>query len=81
LQRIAKALGGARFKEISDLMKAAFDLEKTAENHAEWIIKLLHYYYDPLYQKDLKHQSSQVLFEGSAKDIQDFISAKLPNSL
>ena len=76
LLRIAKALGGARFKEISDLMKAAFELEKTPENHAEWIKKLLHYYYDPLYQKDLKQQGTQVLFEGPAEEIHHFITSQ-----
>lgn len=75
LSRIAKRLGGVRFKEVEEELKLAFEKPKTVDNHSAWIQALLRYYYDPFYDKDLKRQSSQVLFEGNTQEIFEFISA------
>lgn len=76
LERIAKSLGGLRFKEVSEELKLAFEKEKTLSNHAGWIAALLRYYYDPLYLKDLKRQPGQILYEGSAAEIAAFVTDK-----
>ena len=77
LHRIAKGLGGLRFKEVHDLLKSAFEKETTVENHAAWISRLLHYYYDPMYERDIKRQTAQILYAGSASEIVGFINSKL----
>lgn len=76
LARIAKSLGGVRFKEVSEELKLAFEKEKTLDHHAGWITLLLRYYYDPLYLKDLKRQPGQILYEGSATEIAAFVADK-----
>ena len=74
LGRIARRLGGVRFKEVEIEMKIAFDRPTTIDNHAGWIRDLLRYYYDPFYERDLKRQSDQVIFEGTAYEILGFIA-------
>ena len=76
LHRIAQGLGGLRFKEILDLMKSAFENEITVENHSTWISRLLKYYYDPMYERDIKRQTGQILYEGSSSEIVGFINSK-----
>jgi len=77
LERIARGLGGLRLKEVQTLMKEAFEKEKTAHNHAEWIGQLLHYYYDPFYEKDMKRQPGKIIFEGSEAEVLDYVEASL----
>ena len=74
LNRIAKKLGGVRFKEVETELKLAFAKPKTIANHANWISALLRYYYDPFYERDLKRQASQILFQGSTDEIVEFIN-------
>lgn len=74
LNRIARRLGGVQFKDVGDELKKAFDKPKELINHAGWIQSLLNSYYDPCYQRDLKRQSDQIVFEGSANEILEFIS-------
>jgi len=76
LHRISKGLGGLRFKEVLELMKSAFEKETVVEHHSAWISRLLHYYYDPMYERDIKRQTGQILFEGSATEIIAFIHSK-----
>jgi tRNA 2-selenouridine synthase len=77
LERIARRLGGVRFKEVSDELKLAFEKPITVEAHAGWISALLRYYYDPFYERDLKRQQGQIVFEGSANEILEFINSSL----
>jgi hypothetical protein len=57
-------------------MKSAFEKETVVEHHSAWISRLLHYYYDPMYERDIKRQTGQILFEGSATEIIAFIHSK-----
>jgi tRNA 2-selenouridine synthase len=77
LERISKRLGGVRFKEVSDELKLAFEKPISIDAHAGWISALLRYYYDPFYERDLKRQQGQIVFEGSANEILEFISDSL----
>jgi tRNA 2-selenouridine synthase len=79
LSRIAKRLGGVRFKEVEEELKRAFERPKTVDSHSGWIQALLRYYYDPFYEKDLKRQPGQILFEGTTQEIVEFISANFPS--
>jgi tRNA 2-selenouridine synthase len=73
IKKISRNLGGLRFKEVQDLMMMAFEKEKTIENHAEWIMRLLHYYYDPFYMKDLNRQQGLIKFTGSEDALIEFL--------
>jgi len=73
MKKISRNLGGIRFKEVQDLIIKAFEKEKTIDNHAEWIQRLLHYYYDPFYMKDLNRQQGLIKFSGSEEAIMDFL--------
>jgi tRNA 2-selenouridine synthase len=77
LERISRRLGGVRFKEVSDELKLAFEKPMTVEAHAGWISALLRYYYDPFYERDLKRQKDQIVFEGTANEILEFVTARL----
>jgi len=73
LERIGRRLGGVRFKEVSEELKTAFEKPKTIDHHASWISALLRYYYDPFYERDIKRQASQIMFQGSAEEIVEFL--------
>jgi tRNA 2-selenouridine synthase len=67
LGRIRKRLGGERYRQVSDIMAAAFatgggsgDLAR----HGEWIALLLEQYYDPMYEYQLAQRGGEVLFRG-----------------
>jgi tRNA 2-selenouridine synthase len=77
LERIARRLGGVRFKEVTEELKLAFEKPKTIDSHAGWISALLRYYYDPFYERDIKRQASQIIFEGSTNEILEFITDSL----
>jgi tRNA 2-selenouridine synthase len=76
LERISRKLGGARFKEVAEELKIAFEKPKTIDSHAGWISALLRYYYDPFYERDIKRQASQIMFQGSADEIIQFLGHK-----
>jgi tRNA 2-selenouridine synthase len=62
---ISRKLGGARAKEVLELLESADD--------AAWIEKLLKYYYDPLYEAGLKRRAPEILFRGTGKDCLEFM--------
>nr|MBA2404389.1 hypothetical protein [Bdellovibrionales bacterium] len=77
LQRIAKKLGGDRYKEVSEELKSAFEKPKSLDHHAGWITALLRYYYDPFYERDIKKNAHQMIFSGTALEISEFINERL----
>ena len=74
--KISKRLGGVRYTEVECMIKKAIKSAPKPENHAEWISALLKSYYDPFYEKDLKRQSGQIIFEGTSEEILEFIKSK-----
>ena len=67
LMRIKRRLGDELHAEISQLMKDALtsdSLNNSAEIHREWISKLLHAYYDPMYEYQLEKKSHRIVFRG-----------------
>lgn len=77
LSRIERALGGVRYKEVSEALNKALISEKTLKNHQRWITLLLHYYYDPAYSRGIERQRNHIKFKGSASEVLDFINSNL----
>lgn len=75
LVRIAKSLGGLRYLEIEREMLNAFEKDNTLQNHENWIAKLLDYYYDPLYLRDIKRQNDLVIFQGPESEVLNYIES------
>jgi tRNA 2-selenouridine synthase len=76
--QISKRLGGLRAQEIiADLEACKKDyLESIGlEKNKIWIEKLLVWYYDPLYLKSLDIRKPAIEFEGSEKEITNYLLA------
>ncbi len=64
LERIAKRLGGALYKNIRQDLAQALCLEEPEQSaiyHRVWIEKILTEYYDPMYDHSLKERSGRIL--------------------
>lgn len=77
LSRIERALGGSRYKEVSEALKTALASEKKLKNHERWITLLLHYYYDPAYSRSIEKQREKIRFTGNSSEVLDFMKLNL----
>jgi tRNA 2-selenouridine synthase len=73
LERIKKSLGGVNYQLIKEEMVRAFKSGNELSYHQDWIGLLLKYYYDPLYFKDIKRQPGKIVFQGNARDIENYL--------
>lgn len=77
LSRIQKRLGGVRYKKLMQLLSRAI---VQARDHDNWeqfdeiAAILLLDYYDPLYAHAFKGRENQVVFEGNADDILEWLA-------
>jgi tRNA 2-selenouridine synthase len=70
LERITRRLGGVRKAEIENELRRGF----AQGDHAPWILRLLEWYYDPMYDYQLEGKRDRVVFRGTATDTQAFIA-------
>ncbi|MFK7914369.1 MAG: tRNA 2-selenouridine(34) synthase MnmH [Pseudomonadales bacterium] len=70
LQRIRKRLGGARTSTVIASLDQAFSNEV---EHLQWITQLLEWYYDPMYDFQLKKKAHRVVFSGEAPAVLNWI--------
>jgi tRNA 2-selenouridine synthase len=75
LQRISRKLGNKMCTEISLKLQRAFKQGKVLQHHEEWISLLLTHYYDPIYQKDYLRYQHQIIFQGNADEIYDYVQS------
>jgi tRNA 2-selenouridine synthase len=75
IERITKALGGARSLALLRMLDEAFKSEVVLARHRPWIEFLLVEYYDPRYQYGLKRDERPLLFEGDAKAVSDYLGS------
>jgi tRNA 2-selenouridine synthase len=73
LFRLEKKLGIKKIRALSEELRIAFESRDHESSHAGWIQTLLHEYYDPLYQKDLRLNQDKVIFKGNEKEVWEFI--------
>ncbi|GIL16503.1 MAG: tRNA 2-selenouridine synthase [Oligoflexia bacterium] len=80
LSNIQKRLGGLRYQEcLRDLQKSRQDYQEHREilSNKIWIEKLLHWYYDPLYNGSLEMRKPKILFRGTRAQVFDYLKSKL----
>jgi tRNA 2-selenouridine synthase len=77
LDRIRRRLGGARHQALRAVMERAVAVHRERGDtgrHAEWIERLLVDYYDPMYDYQIARNAGQVVFEGDAAAVRDFLA-------
>ena len=74
LDRIRKRLGGARHRQVGEALRAAF---RTGA-HERWIALLLAWYYDPMYDYQLKAKQARIVFRGERAAVAGFLAARSP---
>ena len=75
VDRIRTRLGGDRHKQLRDEMCLAFR-DHDAELHQQWIRKLLVWYYDAMYEYQLKRKESRIVFTGTFDEVQKFLATE-----
>ena len=76
LTRIEPRLGGVRYREVAELMRSAFeatDPDEQRATHHRWIERLLRYYYDPMYDYQLKGKMDRIVVRGSVDEIAAYL--------
>jgi tRNA 2-selenouridine synthase len=69
LDRIKKRLGSKRYKEILQMVKGVSKLS----DHKEWIELLLKWYYDPMYDYQIKNKKMPIVFRGDKEEILGYL--------
>ena len=72
LDRIRKRLGGVRHQQVGAALAAAF---RNGE-HERWIGMLLAWYYDPMYDYQLKAKEKRIIFTGGRSAVTKFLQAQ-----
>ena len=76
MKRIHKRLGLERYKIVCNLFEDAIKEQRTTnslELYKVWVSYLLYEYYDPMYDYQIKKNSSKILFRGNAKEVISYI--------
>ena len=76
LARIEPRLGGVRYREVAELMRSAFeatDPDEQRATHHRWIERLLRYYYDPMYDYQLKGKMDRVVMSGGVDEVAAYL--------
>lgn len=76
LDRIRRRLGDERHREIKGVFAAAFENQAKhgdTSGHKVWIEQLLHEYYDPMYDYQIKKSTLPIAIRGDAKELLEYI--------
>ncbi|MEN8174840.1 MAG: tRNA 2-selenouridine(34) synthase MnmH [Pseudomonadota bacterium] len=79
LERIRRRLGGARHREIRNIMESALSAHRDNADtigHRAWIERLLAEYYDPMYDYQIARGSSRVIFTGGRGAVYELLAGK-----
>lgn len=80
LEKIRKRLGNERYFEVQTSLRRAYHSQEV-EAHLVWLTLLLRYYYDPMYDYQLKRKEDRVVFQGSKSEVKGFLRTKFGFSL
>jgi tRNA 2-selenouridine synthase len=77
LKRVQKRLGGDRYVELSQMMETAIDAHRAGDPslHREWIRRLLHDYYDPMYDWQWQRHEGRVVFQGEYSEVLRYLNS------
>ncbi len=72
LDRIRKRLGGDRHRQVRAALNGAF---RTGA-HENWIEQLLEWYYDPMYDYQLRSKQGRVIFSGERPSVLQYLRSR-----
>lgn len=77
LKRVQKRLGGDRYVELSHMMEHAIAAHRNGDPalHRDWICRLLHDYYDPMYDWQWQRHEGRVVFKGNYDQVLRYLEA------
>ena len=84
LSKIARRLGGDRYKQVLELMEKALAASPGAEAeaaHLEWIQFLLSHYYDPMYDYQLEGKRDRLVFSGTWEETRQWCEDRLEGDI
>lgn len=71
--RIRKRLGGARHREIGELLTAAL-ANDDPDLHRAWIRRLLTDYYDPMYDYQIEAKQARIVYRGDGDAVAGYLA-------
>ena len=74
---IRRRLGLARFAQLNAKLDSALQVQQktgSTDAHFDWLRPLLEAYYDPMYRYQLGKKADQILFQGSWREVADWLS-------
>ncbi len=77
LDRIARRLGDARYRQMAGLMDAALEAQRSLGEvalHRRWIERLLVEYYDPMYAYQAQLKRPRIVFSGPHEAVLGFLA-------
>ena len=78
LAKIAQRLGGERYQQLDGVMQAALRAPQAGDLalHREWVVALLHGYYDPMYAFQRHKRAERIVFAGDAPAVLAYLRAQ-----
>lgn len=77
IRRLSRKLGDAKTRELLKYLQTAFQIWQSGRDaeewHRLWIQDLLKFYYDPLYEKSFQKRNPELLFQGTRREVLDFL--------
>ncbi len=79
LGKLRRRLGGPRHQELEQIMRAALERQRRADDlagHRDWITVLLKDYYDPMYDYQLRRKAERIVFRGDREAVSAWLAAR-----
>ena len=73
LRRIQKRLGQERYAIVKEQLQTAVT-KGSQTSHFEWIASLLNWYYDPMYEYQLRRKLQRIIFRGDAQAVKEYLT-------
>lgn len=73
LDNIRRRLGGERHTAVRQVMQDAFERGEPERHHA-WIVMLLDWYYDPMYDYQLSRKKDRIVLRGGRDEVAEYLS-------
>ncbi len=77
INKAKKRLGDLRHQQMIDSVQTAFNHQLTTNDvslHLDWIESFLKDYYDPMYEYQLNQNKKDIMFNGTTKEVIDYLN-------